>query len=98
VDRKLPNNWKDKTMRERQEFFNPDESFIVADGTETRTRICALEVWVEAMNGAPKAMGRMQANEINNVLRNLDGWEPYQGVKKFGPYGVQRGFFRVTKG
>lgn len=98
VDRKLPKNWKDKTMQERQEFFNPDESFIVADGTEERERVCALEVWVEAMNGVPKAMGRIQANEINNVLRNLPGWEPFRGVKKFGPYGVQRGFYRVTSG
>ena len=98
VDHKLPESWKAMNMQERQEYFNPEESFINSEGTETRTRICALEVWVEAMNGAPKAMGRMQANEINNVLRNLDGWEPYQGVKKFGPYGVQRGFFRVTKG
>lgn len=94
VDRKLPKNWKDKTMQERQEFFNPDESFIVADGTEERERVCALEVWVEAMNGVPKAMGRIQANEINNVLRNLPGWEPMRSNGRFGPYGSQRGFKR----
>ena len=97
VDRKLPDTWKDKSMEERREFFNPEDSFITNDGTEPRTRVCALEVWVEAMNGAPKAMGRMQANEINNVLRNLPGWEPIRKNARFGPYGVQRGFMRVAK-
>jgi len=98
VDHRLPIGWRDKTMQERQEYFNPKEPFITSEGTEPRDRVCALEVWVEAMNGSPKAMGRMQAMEINNVLRNMPGWEPFRGVKKFGPYGVQRGFYRVTKG
>jgi predicted P-loop ATPase len=98
VNRLLPEGWADKSMQERQECFNPKESFISFEGTVPRERVCALEVWVEAMNGSPKAMGRLQANEINSVLRNLPGWEPFRGVKKFGPYGVQRGFFRVTNG
>jgi hypothetical protein len=46
------------------------------------------------MNGAPKAMGRLQVLEINSVLRNLDGWEPIKSSARFGIYGTQRGFRR----
>lgn len=95
VNKLLPENWETKDMEARKAFINASESdFDQPTGTVLRDKVCALEVWVEAMNGAPKVMGRLQSLEINSVLRNLDGWEPIKTPRNFGPYGSQRGYQR----
>lgn len=45
-------------------------------------------------------MKPMQAKEINDILRKMEGWEPYSkgtGKLRFGKnYGLQRAFVRVV--
>ena len=96
VDKLLPDNWEMMDIDARREFIQAGEnSFDQPEGRHVRDKVCALEVWVEAIGGQPKAMGRLQSMEISNVLRNLDGWEPMKRVARFGCYGVQRGYSRV---
>jgi len=97
VDRLLPDNWEIMDIAERQSFINGGEDgFDQPEGRGLRDKVCALEVWVEAIGGQPKAMGRMQCMEINNVLRNLEGWEAMKTPRTFGIYGNQRGYRRIT--
>lgn len=94
VDRLLPDNWETMDIEARREFIQAGEnSFDQPEGRNVRDKVCALEVWVEAIGGQPKAMGRLQSMEISNVLRNLEGWEPVS-TSRFDIYGIQRGFRR----
>ena len=96
VDRLLPDNWETMDIEARREFIQAGEnSFDQPEGRNVRDKVCALEVWVEAIGGQPKAMGRLQSMEISNVLRNLEGWEPIKTSSRFGAYGLQRGFHRL---
>ena len=64
------------------------------DGVVPRDRVCALEVWVELLNGDPKKLTRAQSIEINDVLRKIEGWEQPLGGIRFPHYGKQKGFIR----
>ena len=57
-------------------------------------RICALEIWVELLNGDVKKLTRAMATEINDVLRKTEGWEQAKNKLVFNYYGRQRGFIR----
>ena len=98
VDRLLPTNWNSFDIEARRRYIGGDpDGFDQPEGVEVRDRVCALEVWVEALGGAPKAMTRLQSMEINGILRNLEGWEPIGEVSRFGVYGRQRGYKRCSQ-
>ena len=68
------------------------------DGMELvpRERVCAAEIWVECFGSELKHMKRSDSTEINNILLCLKGWERIKTPRRFGAYGPQRGFERVT--
>lgn len=93
ADKLLPANWGSLDLAERRDFIHGD-GLDMMPGIVPRNRICALEVWVELLNGDPKKLTRTQSIEINDVLRKMDGWEQPLGGIRFPHYGVQKGFFR----
>lgn len=92
---KLPMNWNEKTIQERQQWFRATEDFRnEEDGERTnRTRVCALEVWCEAMNRDVAQMTNVNARQINEALESLKGWTRDKTPRKYGVYGSQRGFY-----
>ena len=95
ADKLIPANWNSLDVGERRDFIHGD-GLDMMPGIVPRNRICALEVWVELLNGDPKKLTRAQSIEINDVLRKMDGWEQPLGGIRFPHYGVQKGFFRRT--
>ena len=93
VDRLLPDNWAKLDLGERRDYIH-GEGLDIPEGTVLRDRVCAMEVWVELLNGDPKKLTRTQAIEINDVLRKLDGWDQPSGGIRFPHYGAQKGFVR----
>lgn len=57
-----------------------------------RRKVCAVEVWVEALGGDRKNLRKSDSAEINSILAALPGWGRSAIAKYFGPYGKQRGF------
>ena len=90
---RLPENWATRTLDERRLFYS-DMTFEESRGSILRTRVCALEIWLELFNGDVKTFTPQQAREINNVLRTLEGWEPRTKIDCGPIYGSQRGFIR----
>jgi hypothetical protein len=90
----LPADWNDRDLGARKLYL--DDDFGDAEGTVKRERVCALEVWVEVMNGDPKNLKPIDARNINDVIRNIPGWKPHKGSSlSFGKlYGRQRAFVR----
>ena len=60
-----------------------------------RDRVCAVEIWCEALSGDIRNFRRQDAAEINGILAQLDGWERSKnGIRFGGSYGLQKGFVR----
>ena len=93
VDRPLPENWAKLDLGERRDFIHGD-GLDMPEGTVQRDRICAMEIWVELLNGDPKKLTRTQSIEINDILRKMEGWDQPHGGIRFPHYGVQKGFSR----
>lgn len=98
LNRLLPENWKDLDIGARRLFIHGTDFGENKEGTIQRDKVCAMEIWVELFQGDPKQMTPMQAREINDILRKIEGWKPYSkgtGKLKFGKiYGYQKAFVK----
>lgn len=94
LEKPLPEDWHDRDLSQRKLYLDGD--FGDTGNTVERDRVCALEIWVELMNGDPRNFRPMDARNINDILRNLPGWIPHKGSQlSFGKlYGRQRAFIR----
>lgn len=94
LDKMIPEDWYDRDLSQRKLYLDGD--FGHSDKTMQRDRTCALEIWVEVLNGDPKNFRPVDARNINDILREMPGWEHHRGSPlSFGkPYGRQRAFVR----
>jgi putative DNA primase/helicase len=101
LERLLPSNWSSMDIAARRRFIHGSEFGEAEEGTIRRDKVCAAEIWVELFNGELGKFTNIIAREINDILRNIEGWEPYsvgRGRLRFGKvYGAQRAFLRVVK-
>ncbi len=92
----LPPSWEEMDISARRRYISGGDFSDFEKGIEKRTRICAMEIWVELFNGDPKQLSPMQSREINGILRKIPNWNPHQkgsGKLKFGKlYGYQKAF------
>ena len=93
IEKEIPENWPEMSIGDRQDFIRGD-SFEYHGELVKRDRVCALEIWVELLQGDVKKLTRATAIEINDVLRKTDGWKPSKNKLVFNYYGRQRGFVR----
>ena len=97
LNRKLPEDWEALDLSARRMFLDGD--FGDSEGTVTRDRVCALEVWCELLGNDHRKFPMMDRREINDILRRLPGWKSYDlsksGNLRFGKmYGLQRAFVK----
>ena len=92
IEKEVPEDWETWKLDHRRMFWAGGS----LDGSKLipRDRICAAEVWCEALGGLPKDLNKTVAREINNCIDRLDGWQKAKTVLKFGPHGAQRGFVK----
>lgn len=92
ISREVPEDWEAYKLDKRRMYWSGS---IAGDlKTVPRQRVCALEVWCEALNGLPKDLTKAVAREINAVIERQEEWERMEKPVRFGPHGVQRGFAR----
>lgn len=91
---KIPREWPKWDVGQRMMFRNGGahgEYDLVL-----RSRVCAVEIWCEALNKPKGDMQQRNAREINGLLEAMPGWAGV-GVRDAGlPYGKQRCFDRIT--
>ncbi len=91
--KKVPSDWQKMSLDLRRIFLsgnsNADENTLVQ-----RDRVCALEVWCEALGGDVKQLKRQDSVEINSVIASAGGWKKQKQAIKFGYAGVQKGFVK----
>ncbi|MDY2783315.1 MAG: virulence-associated E family protein [Candidatus Pseudoruminococcus sp.] len=94
VSRKVPSDWNKRSLQQRRAFWANE--FGRADEAEnlvSRDKICALEVWCEALGGDVKQLRKSDTREINDILSSINGLKKANKSLRFGPdYGIQRGY------
>jgi len=96
LDRPIPEGWERMDLIQRRMYLGGTMSLPEGTTLRQRCQTCAMEIWVECFNGDPKYLKRRDSMEINNILMSLPGWERVKTPRKYGLYGSQRGFERVT--
>ena len=97
LDKYLPTDWDTRDIQSRKSWLLNE--FGDNPGSVQRQKVCAAEIWVECFGGDFKQFGPIQSREIGDILRGLDGWEPYpsgRGRSRFKNYGSQKTYSRKT--
>ncbi len=90
IAKQVPEDWQKWTLDRRRMFW---AGAVQGDiKLVDRDRVCALEVWCEALDGKAKEMRYGDAAEINAVIDATDLWEKSAKAMRCGCYGVQRGY------
>ena len=93
LEKRIPANWDQMDLSARRMFLSGGSRGEV--DLVPRDKICAVEVWVECFGGDQKYMKRPESSEINNILSMVKGWKRNKSARRYGPYGIQRGFEKV---
>ena len=98
LDTLLPENWAELDLTDRRLFLHGDDEFgVEAKGTVRREKVCALEVWCEALGGDKRDFNIQRSKEIQDIIMKTGEWERSRGNLRFGEiYGIQRGFTRMS--
>lgn len=98
LDAKLPADWKTYDLNRRRAWWR-DPDPLSADGTETRTRVSAVEFICERMGRdlADKEF-KYLARKISSLIKALPNWEKVSTTKHCqNLYGIQRGYRRIVE-
>ena len=95
LNRKIPENWDALSVAQRKQFFAG--GLHLPEGTDLveRSKVCAMEIWVECFNGDVKHLKKTDSMEINSILASIKGWKRNKSMRRYGPHGAQKGFERV---
>ena len=93
LERPVPEDWQNWPLDRRRMFWGG----AVQGGVKLvpRDRVCALEVWCEALDGKQRDMRYSDTAEINSIIEASALWERARGSLRFGYCGKQRGFQKV---
>ena len=98
LDTKLPADWETYDLNRRRAWWR-DPDPLNADGTETRTRVSAVEFICERM-GRDMADNEFKylARKVSNLIKALPNWEKVSTTKHCqNLYGIQRGYRRIVE-
>lgn len=94
LEREVPEDWRKRGLNERRLYWSGN---FRTENVKTvpRDRVCAVEIWCEALGGDIKQMKRQDTLEINSVIEKTPGWKRTKNGIRFGKdYGFQKGFIR----
>lgn len=97
LDKKIPKNWNSLDAFAKRTFLDEYETMSKQydeNDLILRDKVCAAEIWEEALKNSIRFMKKSDSIEINKVLASLKEWEKMKTSSKFGKYGVQRGYKR----
>lgn len=92
LDLDLPEDWDEMDLNARRVFL---EDPLSKKGTEKREYTCAAEIWCECLGNSKKDMDRYKTRQINEILKNLPGWQQANSTRNFSIYGKQKYYVRV---
>lgn len=94
LERPVPDGWNRWSLQRRLMFWR--EGIGSTGELAPRSRVCVLELWVEAMGRPMRAYTYHSARNISAFMDGQKGWKKAEKPLRFGPYGKQRGWERVV--
>lgn len=92
LETEIPAEWPSWDAVQRSAFYHGGARY--SGETVPRSRVCALEIWCEALDRKKGDMRKTDAREINAILEHTPGWAR-AGTQRAGkPYGRQRCYER----
>lgn len=94
LEQMVPENWDQMSLQQRMMYYSG--AFQIPEDTELikREKVCAAEIWAEAFRSDIRYMKKHDAMEINSIVARQPGWLRNKSLRRYGPYGTQRGFER----
>lgn len=96
LERKIPVGWDGMNLMQRRQFLQGGTHLTANVDLMDREKVCAAEIWQECFGSDIKYMGKRDSMEINNILSCISGWKRNKSSLRYGFYGTQRGFERVS--
>lgn len=94
LEKEIPDNWDKLDLATRKHFW--DGTFKPVDCEyRKRDRVCAVEIWCEALGGDIRYFKQADAREINGIMSHIDGWKRTTTVRTGNAYGTQRGYVKL---
>jgi hypothetical protein len=96
LDTLVPDEWEDMSPESRLVWLQGRREGMTTPGTNPITRVCSIQLWVEALG---KRMGdhrRQDLLEINTALKRVSGWAALPGRHRLPHYGPQLVFTRTA--
>lgn len=98
LERKLPAKWDEFDIYQRRAFLNGEDDLAPeVELEDPKDYTCVAEIWCECFGKAKEDMSRYNTRAINDILRQLQGWEQSKSTKTFKLYGVQKYYERIDK-
>ena len=92
LEREVPEDFSRWTLDKRRMFWSggiQSDTVLVP-----RDKVCALEIWCEAIGGSMKDMKQADTREINSIVASIPQWQKSTSAMRMGPYGAQRGYIK----
>ena len=92
LEQKVPIDWSTWDLQRRLMFWSGGEKgeFELVE----RQRVCALEIWCEALGNDRRFIKNSDAAEINAIIELTGNWNRMKKTAKFGYCSTQRGWER----
>jgi predicted P-loop ATPase len=90
----VPEDWEERTLRDRAAWLRDRKDGFTTEGDTPLTRVCSMQVWVEALDRRASEANRADLLQIAESLRRL-GWERVPKRVRLPEYGVQTVFCKV---
>jgi putative DNA primase/helicase len=94
LDTPVPEDWEERSPESRILWRTTAGSELSAVGTKKLERVCAAEIWIEALGGRWANQRRTDLLEISTALKKIPGWRQLPGRHHVPNYGPQVVFVR----
>lgn len=71
----LPEDWYEKDLDARVDYFRDDEIKAKEEGTMVRDRVSCMEIFCECFGKSKSAWKKQDGYEIAGIMARLSGWE-----------------------
>ena len=95
LEQKVPEDWITWKLENRRMFWEGNINYT--GNLVERRKVCALEIWCEALGCDPRAIRNSDAAEINGIIGGCEGWEKQATPGRFGYCKSQRGFVKKVQ-
>ena len=94
LDTPVPPDWPRWDLAKRRMYL---EGAMQYDGSLIqRDKVCAMELWCEALGNDQRLFKKTEARELNSILERMPGWERMKNPARFGYCKLQRGFEKAV--